>query len=79
MPTRVQIFAMVFMMVQAVLFGVGIVTILMSPLRDRAMVAMPIMIALSMAVSAALTWMIAPRLQMRYWRRQGTDHDFISG
>ena len=79
MSTRLQIAVMVFMMVQAVLFGVGAVAILMSPLRDQAAFYMPVMIAVTMIVAALLSWMIAPRLQMRYWRRRGVDHDIISG
>ncbi len=70
---------MVFMMVQAVLFGVGILTILLTPLRDHAMLAMPVMIAVSIVVAALLSWQIAPRLRARYWRRRGTSHDLISG
>jgi len=70
---------MVFLMVQAVLFGVGILTILLTPLSDHAMLAMPVMIALSMAVAAVLSWLIAPRLRARYWRRRGTSQDLISG
>ena len=79
MSVRFQIAAMVYLMVQAVLFGAGILIILLTPLNDRAPVAMPIMIALSVVAAVALSWIIAPRLQMRYWRRRGTDHDFISG
>jgi hypothetical protein len=76
---RTQISAMVFMMVQAVLFGAGILIILLTPLRDHAMLAMPVMIALSMAAAAILSWQIAPRLRARYWRRRGITHDVISG
>ena len=79
MSVRLQIAALVFMMVQAMLFGVGAVAILLSPLRDQAAFYMPVMIAVAMVVAAALSWVIAPRLQMRYWRRRGIDHDVISG
>jgi hypothetical protein len=70
---------MVFMMVQAVLFGAGAVAILMSPLRDQATFYMPVMIAVTMVVAAMLSWKITPRLQMRYWRKRGVKHDIISG
>jgi len=79
MSVRTQISAMVFMMVQAVLFGAGVLTILLTPLRDHAMLAMPVMIAVSMVLAALLSWQIAPRLRARYWRRRGTSHDLISG
>jgi hypothetical protein len=79
MSVRIQIAALVFMMVQAVLFGAGAVAILLSPLRDQAAFYMPLMIAVTMLVAAVFSWKIAPRLQMRYWRRRGVDHDVISG
>lgn len=79
MSVRLQIAALVFMMVQAVLFGVGAVVILSSALRDQAAFYMPVMIAVTMVLAAGLSWVIAPRLQMRYWRRRGVDHDGISG
>lgn len=80
MSVRLQIAALVFMMVQAVLFGAGAVAILLTPaLRDQGFFYMPLMIAATMIVAALLSWMIAPRLQARYWRRRGVDHDVISG
>ncbi|MGJ4962106.1 hypothetical protein ACQR2C_08020 [Bradyrhizobium sp. HKCCYLRH3061] len=79
MSVRTQISAMIFMMVQAVLFGAGVLTILLTPLSDHAMIAMPVMIASSVALAAILFWQIAPRLRARYWRRRGTTHDLISG
>jgi len=79
MWTRLQIAAMVFMMVQAVLFGIGMVLILATPLSDSAMTLIPWMIGASFLVSAPLAWLIAPRLQLRYWHRRHADGDFISG
>ncbi|WP_315739442.1 MULTISPECIES: hypothetical protein [unclassified Bradyrhizobium] len=70
---------MVFMMVQAVLFGAGVLTILLTPLSNHAMLAMAVMIALSVVLSAIVSWQIAPRLRARYWRRRGINHDMISG
>ncbi|MDX3967508.1 MAG: hypothetical protein QHD01_13010 [Bradyrhizobium sp.] len=79
MRVRLQISAMVFMMAQAVLFGAGMLGILLSPLRDEASFYIPVMIVLSAIASVAIAWEIAPRLQMRYWHSRGVDHDFISG
>lgn len=79
MSIRLQISAMVFLMVQAVLFGVGTIAILSSPLGNRAMFYLAAMIAVSVIVSAALSWAIAPRLRLRYWRDRGVGHDIISG
>jgi di/tricarboxylate transporter len=70
---------MVFMMVQAVLFGIGIVTILMTPLSREAATSIPWMVLMTFLVSAPLSWLIAPRLQMRFWRRRGLTGDSISG
>jgi hypothetical protein len=79
MWTRLQIAAMVFMMIQAMLFGIGMVLILATPLNTNAMTLIPWMIAGSFVVSAPLAWIIAPRLQLRYWHRRHTDGDAISG
>lgn len=79
MSARVQIAGMIFMMVQAVIFGIGMVTILTTSLNQHAMTLIPWMIVISFAVSAPLAWMIAPRLQARFWRRRRMDGDFISG
>jgi hypothetical protein len=79
MSTRLQISALVFMMVQAVMFGAGLVAVLLSPLKFQAMTAIPVMIAVSFVASAPLAWLIAPRLRQRYWRSRGTGGDIISG
>lgn len=79
MLVRLQISAMVFMMVQAVLFGAGMVAILLSPLRDQAMLYIPLMIVATVIVAAVISWEIAPRFRMTYWRNRGVDHDVISG
>ncbi|TFV28194.1 hypothetical protein E4K66_39175 [Bradyrhizobium frederickii] len=79
MSVRLQIAAMVFMMVQAVLFGAGMVVILLTPIQSDAMEAIPTMIAISVVASAAIALLIAPRLRQRYWRARGADGDVISG
>lgn len=69
MPTRLQIAAMVFMMVNAVAFGVGIVPVLMIPsLANNAFETIPAVVIASFLISAPLSWFIAPRLRARYWR-----------
>lgn len=68
MSVRLQIAALVFMMVQAVLFGVGAVLVLATPLASAAMTAMPIMVVATTIVSLPLSWWLAPRLRARYWR-----------
>jgi hypothetical protein len=70
---------MMFMMTQAVLFGAGMLAILLSPLRDQASFYIPLMIATTMIVAAVISWTMAPRLRLKYWRDRGVDHDAISG
>ena len=71
---RLGIALLVGLMVNAVLFGAGLITILMTPaLSANAFEAMPIMIALSFVLAAPISWIIAPRLRARYWRERRTD------
>jgi hypothetical protein len=71
MSTRVQIAALVFMMTNAVAFGIGIVPILMIPaFANHAFEAIPAVVLASFLLSAPLSWFIAPRLRARYWRTQ---------
>lgn len=76
--TRVGIASLVGLMVNAVLFGAGLIAVLMIPaLNANAFVALPIMITLSFIIAAPISWAIAPRLRARYWR--GRQPDFIAG
>lgn len=60
---------LVFMMVNAVLFGVGIVPVLMIPsLANHGFETIPGVVIASFLISAPLSWFIAPRLRARYWR-----------
>jgi multidrug efflux pump subunit AcrB len=69
MSTRFQIAALVFMMTNAVAFG--IVPILMIPaFANHTFEAIPAVVLASFAISAPLSWFIAPRLRARYWRTQ---------
>lgn len=69
MSVRFQIAVLVFMMVQAVLFGVGTTIVLATPLSAFAMQAMPWVVGVSFIISVPLSWMIAPRLRARFWNR----------
>jgi len=70
MSVRFQIAALIFMMVQGVLFGVGIVMILATPLSAWAMQLIPALVVFSLAVSIPVSWMIAPRLRLRHRRER---------
>jgi hypothetical protein len=71
MSTRFQIAALVFMMTNAVAFGIGIVPILMIPaFANHAFEAVSAVVLASFVISAPLSWFIAPRLRTRYWRTE---------
>jgi hypothetical protein len=69
MSVRFQITVLVFMMVQAVVFGVGTIIVLATPLTAFAMQLMPWVVGISVVISAPLSWIIAPRLRARFWNR----------
>lgn len=73
MRTRLGIAALIFMMMQGVLFGIGTVTILSTSLSDDARALMPAMVVLTIVVAMPLSWWLAPRLRARYWRRHDGD------
>jgi hypothetical protein len=65
MTLRTQIALLVYPMIQAVLFGVGIIAILFTPLVAQAQTAIPLMIAATLAASIPIAWRIAPKLSLR--------------
>lgn len=67
------------MMVQAVMFGAGIILVLATPLARDAMALMPWVVGLTAILSAPLSWWIAPRLRARFWRERGVNGDALSG
>ncbi len=79
MSIRFTIAAMVYLMVQAIMFGVGAVLVLATPLSAIAMTLMPWVVAITMVLSAPIAWEIAPRLRARYWREHDANADFLSG
>jgi predicted tellurium resistance membrane protein TerC len=65
MSVRVQIASLVFLMVQAVLFGTGAMLVLATPLAEMARSLMPLVVVFSLGLSIPISWHIAPRLQVR--------------
>ena len=58
------------MMTNAVAFGLGIIPVLLIPaLAQNAFTLIPAVVIASFVISAPLSWMIAPRLQARYWKQ----------
>lgn len=76
--TRLSIAALVFTMVNAVLFGAGAIAVLsIDALARNAEYLLPLVVAVSLIAAAPLSWAIAPRLRARFWRRRRGD--LISG
>jgi len=64
---RLRVASLIYLMVNAVVFGVGLIAILMTPtLAQHAFFWIPAMIASSFALSAPLAWFIAPSMMMRF-------------
>jgi hypothetical protein len=66
MSVRLQISLLIFMIVQAVLFGLGTVLVLATPMSADAMRLMPWVIGVSFLVSAPVSWLLAPHLRARF-------------
>lgn len=66
MRTNLAIAILIYPMVQAVAFGLGMLVVLTT---QTAQWAMPWMIATTFAVSVPIAWVIAPKLWSRRWRR----------
>ena len=70
MSTRAYIAVLISTMVNAVVFGVGAVTVLSIPaLSAYAAYLLPIVVALSFAISPFIAWEIAPTLRSK-WQRE---------
>lgn len=67
--TRLMVAAVVYPMVQAVLFGAGLIAALILAPQVSAQVSIPLTIGVTAMASLPISWMIAPRLMARYRRR----------
>lgn len=64
---RLRVTALIYMMVNAVVFGVGLVSVLMTPaLAQHAFFWIPAVIVTSFVLSAPLAWFIAPFMMVRF-------------
>jgi membrane protein implicated in regulation of membrane protease activity len=68
MSIRIQIAILVYIMVQAVMFGIGTILVLATPLSALAMSLMPWVVGVSALLSLPVAWLIAPRLRARFQR-----------
>jgi uncharacterized membrane protein len=68
---RMQIAALIYSMTNGVLFGAGLIFVLMVPaLNEYAGFWIAVVVAASLILAAPFAWLIAPRLRARYWRRK---------
>jgi hypothetical protein len=67
--TRLMVAAVVYPMVQAVLFGAGLIAVLILAPQVSAQVSIPLTIGVTAMASLPISWMIAPRLMARHRRR----------
>ena len=73
MSVRLGIAALVFMMINAVFFGIGAVLVLATPLEAKAITLMPLVVVVTTALALPASWWLAPRLRARYWRKRPRD------
>ena len=67
MRNRFRIAVLIYSMTNAVIFGVGIITVLnVASLRVNAPIWIPIVVVASLILAVPFAWLIAPRLQARY-------------
>ncbi|MCW2273826.1 hypothetical protein M2321_001400 [Rhodoblastus acidophilus] len=69
MSNRAAIAILIYMMVQAVAFGAGVILVLATPLASIAMTLMPYVVATTLIASAPLAWWIAPLVRARHERK----------
>jgi uncharacterized membrane protein len=65
MSRTLMISMLVYLMVQAVTFGIGVVLLLATQLSAHAMELMPWLVAVTFVVSVPIAWFIAPWLKAR--------------
>ena len=65
MSRTLMISMVIYLMVQAVTFGIGVVLLLTTPLSAHAMELMPWMVGVTVVISVPIAWAIAPLLKAR--------------
>jgi hypothetical protein len=71
MSTRLWIAVIIYPVVQSVLFGLGIVPMLsFRSLASHLPLLLPDLVIASVVMAAPVSWSIAPRLMLRYWRER---------
>jgi hypothetical protein len=68
---RTQIAVLIYSMTNGVMFGAGLIVVLMVPaLNEFAGFWIAVVVAASLVLAAPFAWLMAPRLRARYWRRR---------
>lgn len=71
MSTRFQIAVLLSLMINAVLFGTGIIIVLtISELAENAKYLIPLVIGCSFLITPFIAWFMAPRMRNRYWQNK---------
>jgi hypothetical protein len=66
---RLRVAALIYCMVNAVIFGVGVILVVSLPaLMSHAFFWIPAVVVSSFVISAPLSWFIAPWMMMRFMR-----------
>ena len=66
---RLRVAALIYCMVSAVVFGIGVILVVSLPaLMFHAFFWIPAVVVSSLAISAPLSWFIAPWMMMRFKR-----------
>ena len=73
MIVRLGIAVLMFMMIQAVFFGIGVVLVLATPLSAQAMALLPVVVVTTTLLALPVSWGLAPRLRARFWRNHRRD------
>ncbi|MFH1344688.1 MAG: hypothetical protein ABIL01_26345 [Pseudomonadota bacterium] len=72
---RVRVAALIFLMVNAVIFGVGIVAVLSIPaLAAQASFWIPAVVLASFLLAPPLSWILAPMMMLRFMRARHFVH-----
>jgi hypothetical protein len=70
---RLRVAALVFAMVNAVVFGIGLVTVLTTPaLAQQSFFWIPVIVVSSFFISPPLSWFIAPMMMQRFIQSRQT-------
>ena len=68
---RTQIALLIYSMTNSVMFGAGLIFVLMVPaLNENAGFWISAVVVASVILAAPFAWSVAPRLRTRYWRRK---------